>query len=667
MNRRLFLLQGLIAAALAVPTALQAMPVGMAGSRYVFVNPGDITTPGAPEVVGAGPTTLYMRWNAPTISTGELFYQYKIYRSTSAGGTYTLCGVSSVNAFVDSGRPNSTTYYYKVECQDEALNTSNLSAASNGMATLASGARSDYPTWVQEIINTRYVLPTGGTTHTPTTVALLQTAIDNAALGDVISISKALTLDLNTATGNQLVLKNKTTGSGWIYIVSSDVASLPAPGTRVAAADASNMPTLKVNTSATGNVGIATENTAHHYRFVGINFVCTSAGSAPNRPIEIGQTSISSEANLPHHITFDRCIWSGDATYGGIHGMAINGTNVAVIDSRGTGWSDFANGNDSQAIWISNTNGPIKIHNSRLEGGSENIMAGGDSNLITNIVPSDMDITNNHLIKPIAWADGGTGAGSCKNLLEIKNGQRVLIANNTLENFWAGGQAWCLSLKSTDQDGTSNWCRCTDVAVIYNHFKNVSAGPTIHGRNGSTETTPTTRTTIRDNIIEVTGLDSSGGYTATSADGYFLNGSPDDSVFEHNTVLLFGSNTGRVSIYFGNEGGAYGRFDGDNNLIVAMSGGMIKDANGGGSGTAGLATNFVSSSATKNVFIGGSSTGMPAGNFYPANNEAVGFVGTIGSSPPSSVSDYALTSGSAYHNAGTDGYDVGADVARLAA
>lgn len=624
-----------------------------------------LTTPGAPTFRAAGPTSLYMQWTPSTISTGELPYQYRIYRATSAGGPYTQVGVSPTPRYVDSGLSNSTSYYYKVDCQDEALNTSSQGSNSAAMTTLASNGGPDYPAAPQVLINTRYQLPTGGTTYTPTTAAALQTAINNCALGDVIVLDKTVTYDLNTLTGNHLILKNKSFGTGWIYIVTSDYAGLPAPGTRVTAADASHMPTLKTLTSATGNCGVYAEANAHHYRFVGINFSATGASAVQGRAIQL-DAGVTSSALLPNNFVFDRCINAADTTHGGKHGFMISANYVSIIECHLPGWCDWDAGDDSQAIWINTAAGPFKVRNSRVEGMSENIMAGGSVPDITNIVPSDLQYTGNHNIKPLSWANGSTGANSCKNLFEVKNGVRWLVSDNIMENFWNSAQAYCVSFKSSDQSGTGAgaWCRCTDVMFSYNWIKNVSGGPTTHGHDDSPyTTTPTTRVCIRDNIIEMSPINSSGGSTITP-NGYFTNVSCVDVIYEHNTEICYNT-PGGVSIYLNNTTKSNWATFRDN-IFTTMQYGSVKDADGNGSGTTALAFNFTNYVFTNNVMIGGTTTGYPAGNFVPANNAAVGFTGTLGSTPPTVVTDYKLTTGSTYHNAASDGTDCGADVANFA-
>src|SRR5690242_11599100 len=83
--------------------------------------------------------------------------------------------------------------------------------------------------------DTSYAAPTGPTIRVPAGGSL-QTALNNAQLGETIVLEAGATY-----TG-PIKLPNKTTGSGWIYVVSSNLASLPTAGHRVAPKDAVNMP-----------------------------------------------------------------------------------------------------------------------------------------------------------------------------------------------------------------------------------------------------------------------------------------------------------------------------------------------------------------------------------------------------------------------------------------
>src|SRR5438045_1696859 len=74
-------------------------------------------------------------------------------------------------------------------------------------------------------------------TFNPVDGPAFASALTNAQLGDTIILNAG-----STYTGN-FVMKNKTTGSGWITIQSSNLAALPE-GVRVSPTDAAKMPKL---------------------------------------------------------------------------------------------------------------------------------------------------------------------------------------------------------------------------------------------------------------------------------------------------------------------------------------------------------------------------------------------------------------------------------------
>ena len=89
----------------------------------------------------------------------------------------------------------------------------------------------------------------------------IQSAIDAARLGDTIVVEAGRTYTEN------LVLKYKSSGSGWITIQSSKLNLLPAEGNRVSPSDAANMPTLR-----SGNIEqpviktVSGSTPSHHYK-----------------------------------------------------------------------------------------------------------------------------------------------------------------------------------------------------------------------------------------------------------------------------------------------------------------------------------------------------------------------------------------------------------------
>jgi hypothetical protein len=71
-------------------------------------------------------------------------------------------------------------------------------------------------------------------------------------------------------------------------------------------------------------------------------------------------------------------------------------------------------------------------------------LLGGADPAIPNLVPSDIEIRRNHFAKPLSWRVGDPSyAGihwAVKNLLELKNAQRVLIVGNVLDHNWYDAQ-----------------------------------------------------------------------------------------------------------------------------------------------------------------------------------------------------------------------------------
>ena len=481
-------------------------------------------------------------------------------------------------------------------------------------------------------VDTTYAPPSGNTI-TVNSGGNLQTAINNAQLGDTIVLQAGATF-----TG-PFTLPGKT-GSGWIHIRSSAYANLPAPGTRVSPADATNMPKIVVSDQV--GAAIRTGNNAHHYRFVGIE-VRPAAGKFVYELISIGNgdTSVST---MPTDIVFDRCYIHGDPGVGGRRGVAMNGIRVAVIDSY---VSDFKEvGADTQAIWTYNSPGPLKIYNNYLEAAGENFMAGGADPKVTNLVPSDIEIRRNHFFKPLAWI---SQSWTVKNLLEFKNAQRVLVEGNVFENNWPASQnGLSILVTPRNQDGGAPWSITQDIAFRSNKLVNVGQGFNVSGRDGNYSSQITRRVAIENNLIFVSRLQ--------GADGRIFQviGGPVDVTVRHNTGVI--TVNGGTTAFSENNPPA-DQFDFRDNLLSHGSSGFAGTGTGGGFAT--LNTYFSNYAFTKNAIIaGGSSSSYPAGNYFPASTAVVAFVNSAGG-------DYRLSTTSPYRNAASDGKDIGADINAL--
>lgn len=517
------------------------------------------------------------------------------------------------------------------------------------------------PTLPQATVTTTYSLPAGnvwtatntsnssiaGTGTGNRTDCSLTYALANCAGGDIIKLTKG-----STYVG-PFTIPNLS-GSSYVYVVStgdpgSGGTGLPAAGTRVGTGDAASMAKIQV-TAAAGSAAIKTVAGSHHFRFVGIE-VCAGPTTTDNVSTLITtNNSETSDSQLSNNIIFDRCYVHGgtSATAAGRRGFYLNGASIAVIDSYIEGF--FENGFDSQGILIVQGTGPFKIHNNYIEGASENLMCGGVDPTITNSVPSDITITHNYFFKRTAWLGAGHNV---KNLLEFKNAKRVLVEGNKFENNWADGQVgYSLLITPRNQDGSAPWCATQDITIRKNKFFNLGQGFNILGADNINTSQRTTRILIENNLIDVTGYGSSQGRIFQILDG------PNYVTISHNTAFCAG--TSPFTAYSDNTPKS-DHFIFRDNLLANGDIGFSGTATVGATTT--LAAFYTSNAIfTKNVIISGNAGQNPANNFFPANNAAVGFTDISGAF---AANNYALTVGSAYHNAASDGTDIGCDISAL--
>ena len=88
-----------------------------------------VTTPSAPRNLQATPGDRYIQliWNAPSDDGGSPITEYKVYRSTAAGGETPLTTVGNVLTYTDKNVTNGQTCYYHVS----AVNSAGEGAMSN--------------------------------------------------------------------------------------------------------------------------------------------------------------------------------------------------------------------------------------------------------------------------------------------------------------------------------------------------------------------------------------------------------------------------------------------------------------------------------------------------------------------------------------------------------
>ena len=460
----------------------------------------------------------------------------------------------------------------------------------------------------------------------------LQAAIDAASPGDTLE------LDAGATFTGPFTLPAKT-GSDWIVIrTATPDSAFAMPGTRVTPALAAMMPKLVASSSV---VTVATG--AHHYRLIGLEITATP-GSYVNSMIDL-TVSTSSASDLAHDIIIDRSYLHADPA-GARRGVALNANASAVVDSYIAGFREH--GADSQAIAGWTGAGPYVIANNYLQAASENVMFGGSDPSIANLVPSDIYICRNYLTKDVSWMGGGWVV---KNLFELKNAHRVVVAGNVMENNWADGQVgFAVLFTPRNQDGTAPWSGVQDVTVAYNIVRHTGSGLNMLASDSPNTSQPLQRAVVHDNLFDDINPATWGGQGRAYQ---FVNGQGGGiSVkVDHNTTTT----DDNAALTVGDSPGYGMGFVFTNNIVPHGSYGFFGSSQS--EGTSSLAYYLQSYTATNNAIVaGGTPSKYPAGNFFPSTMGDVGF-----------ASDWSLTATSMYRGAGTDGKDLGADIAVLTA
>ncbi|HKG20614.1 MAG TPA: hypothetical protein VKC34_01835 [Blastocatellia bacterium] len=504
----------------------------------------------------------------------------------------------------------------------------------------AQGARGSgrEPSAPATLLDTTYERPTGRKINVQGGAAggrNLQAALDQAAPGDTILLEAGATF-----TGN-FVLPKKAGGAGWVTVRSSAGDSeLPPPGTRVTPAQAPRMP--KVETPNADPV-LKTAPGAHHFRFIGVEFTQAATASLTYDLIQLGSGSQTSIADVPHDLTIDRCYIHGNSTTNLRRGVALNSARSSVIDSHISDCHE--QGADSQAVCGWNGPGPFKVVNNYLEGAGENVMFGGADPKIADLVPSDIEFRRNHCFKPLAWKKGHpsyAGRGwSVKNVFELKNARRVLVDGNLFENNWVDAQnGFAILFTVRNQEGSAPWSVVEDVTFTNNVLRHTAAAINVLGRDNNNQSEQVKRVKIHNNLVYDVGGKQWGG------NGVFLQISETRDVsVDHNTVMQRGNIvTGHGSA---NEGFVF-----TNNLVPHNEYGVIGDGTGPGNAT--LSKYFPGITFKKNAIAGGQSSLYPPDNLFPA-------------APDDAAGNFNPATASPFKKAGTDGRDIGCDLAALEA
>jgi hypothetical protein len=177
------------------------------------------------------------------------------------------------------------------------------------------------------------------------------------------------------------------------------------------------------------------------YIMPGVNDVVVSDLSATaqwkHSVVQCGDNSALTQylpEQVPQRITFTNVTIP---SHRGKRGFEIN-CAATLLDSRALDiWSPSLQ--DSQAIAILNTCGPVTVRRGEYVAASENIMVGGDTIKVQGCIQSDLTFEGITLWKPDEWRTDGIPR-AVKNLFELKAGRRVKLLDSTLSGSWKASQ-----------------------------------------------------------------------------------------------------------------------------------------------------------------------------------------------------------------------------------
>lgn len=303
----------------------------------------------------------------------------------------------------------------------------------------------------------------------------LQAAIDAAQPGDRIMLAPGATF-----VGN-FRLPNK--GSSELYITIRSAAAdtlLPPAGVRVTPADAPNLARIRSGNTMSA---LSMAPGAHHWRLQWLEFAANYRGYGEIISLGAGDATQDTLAEVPHHLVLDRIYVHGDPFLGQKRGIAVNSGATWVLNSY---ISDIkAVGIDTQALMGFNGPGPWLVTNNYLEAAGENVLIGGASPHIYNLVPADLEFRRNHMTKPLSWRLPILGAPSGVTVTRGTGGSlpagtysyRIVAATRTAQDTWTFSARSVEVLATVGSSGRVNlsWSPVPR-AIAYRVYRGIGAG-----------------------------------------------------------------------------------------------------------------------------------------------------------------------------------------------
>jgi len=469
-----------------------------------------------------------------------------------------------------------------------------------------------------------------------------------------------------------------------------------------------------------------TDGAANWY-FAGIEVTLSPTAYYIYPIVAMGENT-ATVAALPQNITFDRMLIHpaecpadsiSDPCNYVARGIDLNAVNGTLMFSNI--WGIVAAGQDTQAVNLNNTTGPGLILGNYLEATGENVMLNTSCTIVppgylgsqgfvpgypgipTCPAPSDYTVRLNHFHKSLAWQNLPTGCNAAlsqcydvKNDFEVKHGQRVLVDSNWFDTTYAGGQAEFLISNCFD----AGIYVCRDLTVTSNVFEN---GPEVGAVAGNGQPAPSTTCgaagqpacTIQTGI----GFEFRNNLAINISGAFFQFQNTQGAIIDHNTTVNGSQMTNYNALNFSDaQPNTDLTFQYTNNFIF---GSAFNDGGGGGvtlaalpspilggdvlvgdywgypniwgvvyapvypAGVTSLSSSAVSVAGTPPLTCQNENSILPT--CWPLDWALVGFTDFTGGSAGTDLPGLALAVTSPYHNAATDGMDIGANIAAVLA
>ncbi len=446
----------------------------------------------------------------------------------------------------------------------------------------------------------------------------LQAAINKAQGGDIIELQAG-------ATYYEAKLPKKNIND-FITIQSSAVAQLLVDK-RVNPSNANLM--AKILTRGKGNSAVSTDNGAHHFRFIGIEFAPENGDYIYN--LIYLNTDSPKVADVPRFFEFDRCYLHSHKSGITRRGIAVNSADTIVKNSYLAGFA--GNQEETQAIagWSGTKN--VKIINNYLEGGAETVLLGGADPASAELIPTDIEIRGNYFFKPLEWY----GKFTVKNAFEIKNAKRLQFIGNVIDSNQTSSAMW---ITVRNQDGKAPFSTIEDVLIKDNLIISASTGIGILGKDDGHPSQTLKRLTIVNNLfLDITNKPEGYG-------GYFIQVSNGEDILIANNTSF---NVGNLTTFFGEMPKNFIFRD---NIVAHDSYGINGHPNIKSADAQKLFQNNIIFNSKK---INKSDSVFPAGNIWIEDYKSIGFMNPA-------QKDFRLAANSRFKGKGKNGADIGSSL-----